>query len=112
VSIWGTGKATRDFLHVADAARGIADAVEKNVHYDSPINLGSGQETSISDLANMIGKIYGVDEIKWDVNRAEGVQRRLLDTERAQTELGWEPQIKLEEGLRETIRWYEDRYNV
>lgn len=110
VVLWGTGLPTRDFLYVTDAARGIVDVVE---NYDSPapVNLGSGVETSIRDLAEMIADLTDYrGGIEWDTSKPDGTSRRLLSIERAEKTLGWKPQVPLVVGLEETIDWY--RRNV
>lgn len=105
VTLWGTGRATRDFLYVGDAARGVVDATE---HYSDamPLNLGSGVETSIDALATQIADIYGnVAPISWDSSHPDGAPRRLLDNSRAQAAIGWEPQVTLADGLMRTVGW-------
>jgi len=112
IVLWGTGKPTRDFLFVEDAARGIADAMES---YDDgePINLGTGQEVSISHLANLIAKIVGFrGEIVFDASKPDGQPRRRVDTTRAAEKINWKPRIPLEEGLKKTIEWYRKQTNV
>lgn len=108
VPLWGTGMATRDFLHAADAARGIVDVAEKGTSDGFPINLGSGRETQIAQLAEMIGKFYRGVEPKFTGEVSDGVQRRLLSTARAWKDFNWSPSVRLEEGLMGTIAWYED----
>lgn len=112
IVLWGTGKATRDFLFVEDAARGIADAMEL---YDDaePINLGTGHEVSILDLANLIAKTVGFHgDIVFDKSKPDGQPRRCIDTTRARKKIHWEPKIPLEEGLKKTIDWYRKQTNV
>lgn len=107
ITAWGTGTATREFLHVRDAAAGILDATER---YDSsdPVNLGSGEEISVRDLVHLIADLTGFDgEIEWDTSKPDGQPRRKLDTSRARERFGWEASTALEDGLRETIEWYE-----
>jgi GDP-L-fucose synthase len=107
VEVWGTGSASREFLHVDDAARGIVDAT---VGYDDPdpVNLGAGREVVIRDLVEMIGRLTGfTGEIVWDTSRPDGQPRRMLDTTRARERFGFTAQIPLEEGLAETIAWWE-----
>lgn len=107
VTCWGTGQATRDFIYVADAARAVRIALES---YDdpTPVNIGAGIETSIADVAKMIAGITGFrGEIVWDARMPEGVQRRILDTSRARYDLGFRSEVKLLQGLRMTIDWYE-----
>lgn len=105
VVIWGTGKASRDFLHVKDAVRGILMLAEK---YDcpEPINLGSGQEVRISALVYMLQELLNYKgKITWDTSKPDGQPRRGLRIWRVQ-ELGWKPEIGLKEGLKDTINWY------
>jgi GDP-L-fucose synthase len=106
VTVWGTGKATREFLYVKDAARGILLAAEK---YDggAPVNLGSGIETPVKDVVGLIAEIVGyTGEIVWDRNRPDGQPRRCVDTGRARQAFGFEAETGLREGLTETIEWY------
>jgi GDP-L-fucose synthase len=106
VEVWGTGRATREFLYVDDAARGIVLATER---YDrsEPVNLGAGQEIAIRDLAGLIAKLTGFEgEIRWDTSRPDGQPRRMLDTARAAQWLGFRAEVGLEEGLRRTIDWW------
>jgi len=108
VPLWGTGTATRDFLHAADAARGIADVAERGTSDGFPINLGSGRETLISDLADYISRSYGGIRPVFTGEVSDGVPRRMLSTKRAWDVFGWAPTVGLEAGLRGTIAWYED----
>ena len=106
ITVWGTGKATREFLYVEDAAEGIILATEK---YDNPnpINLGSGFEISIKELVELIAEIVGFDgEIKWDTSKPDGQPRRCLDVSRAKVEFGFEAKVDFKEGLEKTIEWY------
>jgi GDP-L-fucose synthase len=106
---WGTGSATREFLHVRDCARGIVTAAER---YDGaePVNLGSGSEISIRDLVQLIKKMTRFKgTIEWDSTKPDGQPRRCLDTTRALEYFGWRAEIPFEEGLRETIQWYEEQ---
>ena len=106
ISVWGDGTPTRDFLFVEDAARGLVRAAEK---YDktNPINLGTGVEVSIKDLVDLIMKVMNVNvKIKWDTNMPNGQPRRCVSTEKAFNEIGFRPQVTLEDGLRRTIEWY------
>lgn len=108
VSIWGTGKATREFLYVADAARAIVLATQK---YDGvePVNLGTGVETSIKKVAEIIIKIAGYKgRIVWDKTKPDGQPRRRLDVTAA-AKFGFRAKVKLEEGLKKTIAWYEQK---
>lgn len=113
VSIWGTGKASREFLYVEDAAEGIIAATEK---YDkpAPVNLGSGKEITIKKLVDIVAKITGFGgKIIWDTSRPDGQPRRCLDTTRAKNEFGFEAKTDLLTGLQKTIEWYKNqsRYN-
>ncbi|HUJ32845.1 MAG TPA: NAD-dependent epimerase/dehydratase family protein [Candidatus Acidoferrum sp.] len=106
VTLGGSGSPTRDFLHVKDCAEGIVLALER---YDRPeaVNLGSGTETRIDDLARKIAHLAGYSgQIRWDHGRPDGPSRRVLDTTRARRELGFAPQWNLDDGLRETMDWY------
>lgn len=106
IEAWGTGKATRGFLYVEDAAEGIVFATEK---YDKPdpINLGTESEISIRDLAELIARIMDFKgEIRWDASKPDGQPRRSLDVSRAEREFGFRAQTNFEDGLRATIDWY------
>jgi len=106
IDAWGTGKATRGFLYVEDAAEGILSAAEK---YDKsePINLGSDMEISIKDLAELICKLMDFKgEIRWDATKPDGQPRRCLDVSRAEKEFGFKAKTSFEEGLKKTIKWY------
>ena len=106
VVLWGDGTATREFLYVEDAARGIIDAME---HYDKPepINLGSGEEISIKDLATMIAEVVGFKgKIKWDKTKPNGQPRRQLDVSKAKKEFGFVATTSFHEGIRKTVEWY------
>ena len=106
IVLWGTGSATREFLYAADAAEGIVLATER---YDEPepVNLGSGQEISIRELAELIAKLCGFQgEIVWDASKPDGQPRRRLDTTRAAERFGFTAKTGLLEGLTRTIAWY------
>ena len=107
VTLWGDGSPTREFLYVEDAAEGILLASEL---YDlpEPINLGSGVEISISDLASKIRDFSGfAGRVRWDRNRPNGQPRRCVDVTRAGQHFGFEAATTLDEGLRRMITWYE-----
>jgi GDP-L-fucose synthase len=105
VSLWGTGNPTREFLHVRDAAQGILLASERYEHAD-PVNLGTGREIAIRDLAQLIAKITGfAGQFRFDATKPDGQPRRALDVSRAKS-FGFEARIPFEEGLRETVQWY------
>jgi GDP-L-fucose synthase len=106
VEVWGTGRATREFLYVRDAAEGIVLAAE-NYNGAEPVNLGSGREISIRELALMIAAIVGFDgEIKWDATKPDGQPRRLLDVTRAAGLFDFHAHTDFDKGLRQTIEWY------
>ena len=103
---WGTGKVTREFLYVEDAARGIVLATEK-YNKPEPVNIGAGFEVSIKDLVEMIVRITGFKgKIVWDKTKPDGQPRRCLDTLRAHREFGFKARVSLEKGLQKTISWY------
>ena len=106
VVVWGTGKPTREFLYVEDAAEGILLATEKYNKPD-PINLGTGFEISINNLVELIVKLTGFNgKIVWDNSKPDGQPRRMLDTSMAEKEFGFKAKASFEEGLRKTIDWY------
>jgi GDP-L-fucose synthase len=106
VAVWGDGSARREFLYVEDAAEGIILATEQYNKSD-PVNLGSAFEITIKDLIELIAKETGFSgKITWDTSKPNGQPRRKLDISRAEKEFGFKPRITLEEGLRQTIKWY------
>ena len=108
VVVWGDGSPTREFLYAGDAAEGILLAAE---HYDSsePVNLGSGEEISIRDLAEKIAELTGFEgRLTWDTSKPNGQPRRALDTSKAEALFGFRAQMPFEEGLRRTIAWYRE----
>jgi len=102
LEVWGDGSAIRDFIHAKDVARGMLFAVENKI--TDPINLGSGDEISIKRIAEAVATEAGVP-IEWDTSKPTGDPRRVFDITRA-SQLGFEPQISIEEGVRDTIKWY------
>ena len=107
INVWGTGKASREFLYVEDAAEGILLATE---YYNEPepVNLGAGFEINIKDLVNLIVELTGFKgEVKWDTSKPDGQPRRMLDTTRAKEKFGFKAKTDFREGLRKTIEWYE-----
>jgi GDP-L-fucose synthase len=105
VTVWGTGKATREFLYVDDCAQGVCLAAAR---YDKPepVNLGAGFEISIKDLAGVIARHTGfAGKIHWDVTKPDGQPRRMLDTSRA-ADFGFKAKTHFEDGLKKTIEWY------
>jgi GDP-L-fucose synthase len=104
---WGTGKASREFLFVKDAAQAIVLAADR-YNSSEPVNIGSGREVSVADLARLICDICGYrGEIVWDASKPDGQPRRCLDVSRARQAFGFEARTSLEDGLSETIAWYE-----
>ena len=109
VLLWGTGEPTREFLHVDDAARALVLAAER---YDSsePVNVGSGQEVRIRDLAELVSRLAGFEgELAWDTDRPDGQPRRVLDVSRARERMGFEAEVGLEEGLASAISDFRER---
>ncbi|MBC8336054.1 MAG: GDP-L-fucose synthase [Anaerolineales bacterium] len=106
--VWGDGSPTREFLYVEDAAEGIIVATEK--YNDSePVNLGSGYEIPIRDLAEMITRLTGFEgKLVFDTEKPNGQPRRGLDVSRAKEYFGWQTQVSFEEGMRRTIEWYQE----
>lgn len=108
VVLWGDGSPTREFLYVEDAAEGILLAAER-YNSSEPVNLGSGNEISIKDLANLIASLTGFDgEFVWDTSKPNGQPRRALDVTRAEKYFGFRAGTSFEEGLRRTIAWYQE----
>lgn len=106
IEVWGTGKATREFLYVENAAEGIILATE-NYEKEHPVNLGAGKEISINDLVHLICEILNfAGEIRWNPIQPDGQPRRCLDVLRAKAEFGFEAKTSLKEGLAKTIDWY------
>jgi len=104
---WGTGNASREFLFVRDAAEAIVLAADR---YDGeePVNVGSGREISVRDLTRLVCDLAGFrGEVAWDASKPDGQPRRCLDVSRAKAAFGFEARTPLEDGLAETIRWYE-----
>ena len=108
VEVWGTGKVSREFLYVDDCAEGILLATER---YDGadPVNLGTCEEVTIADLAGKIRELTGYQgELRWNTDKPDGQPRRCLDTQKAEALFGFRAQTGFDEGLRETIRWWEE----
>ena len=106
VTLWGDGSATREFLFVEDAADAIVRAVDCRACF-GPMNLGTGQEISIRDLAETVAALVGYHgPVVWDTSRPNGQPRRVLDTIRARGRLNWKATTGLEYGLRKTIEWH------
>lgn len=113
IDVWGTGKASREFLYVEDCAKAIVLATER---YDGPepVNLGFGKEITIRELITLICKLMEFEgELRWDSTKPDGQPRRCLDTSRAKEYFGFEAKVGLEEGLKKTIDWYKgNRSNI
>ena len=107
VTLWGDGSPTREFVHVRDTARAFRLALER---YDGadPVNIGSGEEISIKDLAELVRKHVGFSgEIVWDTSKPNGQPRRKLATDRAKEAFGFSPEIGFDDGIAEVVAWYE-----
>lgn len=112
ITVWGSGQATREFLYVDDAARGIVLASEKYDKLD-PVNIGAGFEISIKDLTEKIVKLTGFKgKVYWDKTKPDGQPRRRLDTQRAKKEFNFKAKVGFEEGLQKTIEWYKESIGV
>jgi GDP-L-fucose synthase len=108
IIVWGTGKASREFLYVEDAAEAIILATEKYNKPD-PVNIGAGFEITIKDLVDLVVKITGYKgKIVWDTTKPDGQPRRCLDTTNAEKEFGFKAKTSFEEGLKKTIKWYKE----
>jgi len=106
IVVWGTGKATREFLYVEDAAEAIILASER-YNKPEPVNIGAGFEIPIKDLVKLIVGLTGFKgDIVWDTTKPDGQPRRRLDTSRAEKEFGFKAKTPLELGLKNTIEWY------
>lgn len=111
ITAWGTGNASREFLHVDDCAEALILATEK---YDSsePVNIGAGREISIRELTHLISDLVGFQgETVWDTTQPDGQPRRCLDISRARERFGFEAKIDLKSGIRQTIEWYRAHVN-
>jgi GDP-L-fucose synthase len=110
IVVWGTGKASREFLYVEDAAEAIMLATEK-YNKAEPVNLGAGREIKIMELVSLIKKLVGyTGGIYWDKTKPDGQPRRMLDVSRAKKEFGFTARTSFEEGLKKTISWYRSNY--
>lgn len=109
---WGTGKASREFLYVEDAAEAIVLAAER-YNKPEPVNLGAGFEISISDLTHLIAKLTGfTGTITWDTTKPDGQPRRCLDTCKAEQEFSFKATTPFKDGLLKTIQWYQSHYDT
>jgi GDP-L-fucose synthase len=112
VILWGDGSPTREFLYAGDAANGILTATEF-YNGNEPVNIGSGQEIRIKDLAELIARLTGFEgKLVWDTTKPNGQPRRGLDTSRAADYFGWRASVPFEEGLHQTIDWYRQNRQI
>jgi GDP-L-fucose synthase len=110
VTLWGTGAPKREFLHSRDLASAVLMAIEK---YDSDLhlNVGTGEDLTIKDLAHLVGILAGFKgQTLWDATKPDGTPRKVMDVSRLKA-MGWNPKIGLEDGIQETIRWFEANNN-
>ena len=110
VTLWGTGAPKREFLHSRDLASAVLLATEK---YDSDLhlNIGTGEDLTIMELAQLIGTSAGyLGQTLWDSTKPDGTPRKVMDVSRLKA-MGWSPTISLEDGIKETIQWFEANYN-
>jgi GDP-L-fucose synthase len=106
VQLWGTGSPKREFLHVDDLAKAVAVLLTK-YDADSHINIGSGEDVTIKDLATSIALATGfTGDIKWDATKPDGTPRKVMDVSRIKA-LGWKPEISLQDGIAQTVEWYQ-----
>jgi GDP-L-fucose synthase len=109
VTLWGSGRAKREFLHARDLAAAVELSIEK---YDSDLhlNVGSSKDLTIKELAELIARLSGFSgDILWDSTKPDGTPRKILDSSRLEA-LGWHPQIDLEEGIKDTIAWFNSNH--
>jgi GDP-L-fucose synthase len=107
LEVWGSGNASREFLFVRDAAQAIAAATDR-YNKPEPVNIGAGREITIRDLTDLVCRVCRFDgQIRWDSTKPDGQPRRCLDTSRAESEFGFRATTTLDDGLRETVAWYE-----
>jgi GDP-L-fucose synthase len=105
IVLWGTGNPKREFLHADDLARAIVKCLD-SYDSDDQINIGTGSDVTIKQLANKISSAVGYrGEIKWDTSRKDGTPQKVLDISKI-TSLGWSPSISLDEGIETTLKWY------
>ena len=106
VTLWGDGSAMREFLHVDDLAEACYTCMEK---YDEPepINIGTGEDVTIKELAETVADVVGNRKIKWDTSKPNGTPRKVLNVNKLKS-LGWNPTINLREGIKSTYEWYKE----
>lgn len=110
IEVWGSGKATREFLYVEDAAEAIVLAAER-YNGEEPVNIGSGQETTIKELAEMLCSLLDFNgDIVWNAAMPEGQLRSVCDTSRAKELFQFSAKTSLKDGLRRTVGWYKENY--
>jgi GDP-L-fucose synthase len=110
VTVWGSGKPRREFLHSDDLAKATLIAAEK---YDAPehLNVGTGEDVTIAELAKTVASESGfTGEIKWDSSKPDGTLRKVLDVTNIK-QVGWAPEIPLKEGIASTIEWFKENEN-
>jgi len=111
VVVWGTGSPFREFLHVDDLASAAVFLLQNYSEHEH-VNMGSGSEVSIKELAELVKQVVGYEgQLTWDTSKPDGTPRKLIDSNRL-AKLGWSPKIQLHEGLVETYKWYCENYNV
>lgn len=110
VTVWGTGRVSREFLYVEDAAQAILDATE-NYNNPEPVNIGTSEEIMIKDLVDLIKDLVGYKgNIVWDSEKPDGQPKRKLDVSKAEQQFGFKSTINLEQGLQKTITWFNNNY--
>ena len=110
VTVWGTGRVSREFLYVEDAAQAILDATE-NYNKPEPVNIGTSEEIMIKDLVDLIKDLVGYKgNIVWDSKKPDGQPKRKLDVSKAEQQFGFKSTINLEQGLQKTITWFNNNY--
>ena len=107
VTLWGNGSAKREFLHVDDLADACFTCM-KDYNSPEPINVGTGEDVSIKDLAELVSDTVEYNGIiNWDTSKPNGTPRKVLNVDKIKA-LGWKPQINLKEGIKSTYEWYKD----
>jgi len=109
VTLWGDGSVMREFLHVDDLAEACYVCMQK-YEDDEHINVGTGEDVTIKELAETVAKVVGNKSIEWDTSKPNGTPRKVLNVDKIKS-LGWEPKISLEEGIKSTYEWYLKNYD-